>query len=104
MAEVISISNDKLDSNPKDKNLKKEIIANINFIEEILGFGNSDAYEYFQFGIDEETKQKIEDLINKRTEAKKVKDFQTADSVRDELTAMGISVMDTPTGVVWEKL
>ena len=102
--EVISTSNDKLDSNPKDKNLKKEIIANINFIEEILGFGNSDAYEYFQFGIDEDTKQKIEDLINKRTEAKKIKDFQTADSVRDELTAMGISVMDTPTGVVWEKL
>ena len=31
-------------------------------------------------------------------------DFETADAVRDEISAMGISLMDTPNGVVWEKL
>ncbi len=102
--EMINSSNDKLDANPKDKNLKKELISNINFIEEILGVGGNDAYSYFQFGIDELTKQKIEDLILKRNEAKKIKDFETADKIRNELTSMEISLMDTANGTVWEKL
>ncbi|WP_151950234.1 cysteine--tRNA ligase [Aliarcobacter butzleri] len=102
--EMINSANDKLDSNPKDKNLKKELISNINFIEEVLGIGGNDAYAYFQFGIDESTKEKIEDLILKRNEAKKAKDFQTADKLRDELSSMDISLMDTINGTVWEKL
>ncbi|MFW2568611.1 cysteine--tRNA ligase [Aliarcobacter butzleri] len=102
--EMINSANDKLDSNPKDKNLKKELTSNINFIEEVLGIGGNDAYAYFQFGIDESTKEKIEDLILKRNEAKKAKDFQTADTLRDELSSMNISLMDTVNGTVWEKL
>ncbi|MDN5052631.1 cysteine--tRNA ligase [Aliarcobacter butzleri] len=102
--EMVNSANDKLDSNPKDKNLKKELISNINFIEEVLGIGGNDAYAYFQFGIDESTKEKIEDLILKRNEAKKTKDFETADKLRDELSSMDISLMDTVNGTVWEKL
>ncbi|WP_323665051.1 cysteine--tRNA ligase [Aliarcobacter butzleri] len=102
--EMVNSANDKLDSNPKDKNLKKELISNINFIEEVLGIGGNDAYAYFQFGIDESTKEKIESLILKRNEAKKAKDFQTADKLRDELSSMDISLMDTVNGTVWEKL
>ena len=102
--EMISNANDKLDANAKDKNLKKELIANILFINDILGIGFNDAYEYFQFGIDEQTKSKIETLIEKRNEAKKVKDFATADEVRDELTTLEISLIDTVNGTVWEKL
>ncbi|MDY0051299.1 MAG: cysteine--tRNA ligase [Aliarcobacter sp.] len=102
--EMISYANDKLDANAKDKNLKKELIANILFINDILGIAHNDAYEYFQFGIDEQTKNKIEALIEKRNEAKKVKDFATADAVRDELTTLEISLMDTVNGTVWEKL
>ena len=102
--EMISNANDKLDSNPKDKNLKKELVSNILFINNILGIGFNDAYEYFQFGIDEQTKSKIEELITKRNEAKKEKNFQVADAVRDELSQLGISLMDTINGTVWEKL
>lgn len=102
--EMIGNANDKLDSNPKDKNLKKELVSNILFINNILGIGFNDAYEYFQFGIDEQTKSKIEELITKRNEAKKEKIFEVADAVRDELTILGISLMDTINGTVWEKL
>lgn len=102
--EMIGNANDKLDANPKDKNLKKELISNILFINDILGIGFNDAYEYFQFGIDEQTKFKIEDLITQRNEAKKIKDFAKADAVRDELSELGISLMDTVNGTVWEKL
>ena len=61
---MIGNANDKLDSNPKDKNLKKELISNILFINDILGIAFNDAYEYFQFGIDVQSKFKIETYRN----------------------------------------
>ena len=100
--EFINSSNDSLDKNPKDKTLKQEIVANIEFVEKVLGFGGSDAFSYFQFGVSLELKKQIEELISKRAEAKKDKDFAKADSIRDELSAMNISIMDTALGVVWE--
>lgn len=45
---------------------------------------------------------KIEELIGKRSEAKKAKDFATADAIRDELAHMGITIKDTREGVKWE--
>ena len=100
--EFINSSNDSLDKNPKDKTLKQEIVANIEFVEKVLGFGGSDAFSYFQFGVSLELKKHIEDLISKRAQAKKDKDFAKADSIRDELSVMNISIMDTALGVVWE--
>ena len=101
--EMVASTNEKLDENPKDKALKKETIANIDFIDELLGFGGKEPFSYFQIGVDEALKEKIEALIAKRTEAKKAKDFATSDAIRDELTAMGIAIMDTAEGTVWEK-
>ena len=46
-------------------------------------------------------KEKIEELIAKRAEAKKAKDFAAADAIRDELAAMGITIKDTRQGVQW---
>ena len=43
----------------------------------------------------------IEELIAKRTEAKKNKDFATADAIREELSQMGIAIKDTRQGVQW---
>ncbi len=102
--EIISLSNEELNNNPKNKLFKQHVVKVLNYIEDILGIGFNDAYEYFQFGIDEQTKSKIEELIEKRNEAKKEKDFATADTVREELSKMGISLMDTVNGTVWEKL
>lgn len=45
----------------------------------------------------------IEALIEKRQEARKNKDFATADKIRDDLKAMGIILKDTPQGVTWTK-
>lgn len=45
----------------------------------------------------------IEELINKRTEARKNKDFKTADEIRDKLKSMGIVLEDTPQGVKWTR-
>ena len=101
--EIIAETNEKLDTNPKDKALKKETIANIEFIDTLLGFGGKEPFKYFQIGISDEEKAKIEKLIAERTEAKKAKDFATSDAIRDKLISMGISIMDTAEGTVWEK-
>lgn len=47
--------------------------------------------------------QEIEDLIAKRTEARKNRDFKTADEIRDKLKEMGIILEDTPQGVKWTR-
>jgi len=102
--EFVKEANEALDKNPKDKALKQKIVSNIEFISELLGIGGSDAYEYFQSGVDQETKEKITELINKRSDAKKEKNFELADKIREELQKMGISIQDTPNGTVWEKV
>lgn len=45
----------------------------------------------------------IEALIEKRQEARKNKDWATADKIRDDLKAKGIILKDTPQGVTWTK-
>ena len=102
--EFVRVANENLDKNPKDKSLKQKIISNIEFIDKLLGVGGSDAYEYFQAGIDEDTKKKINEMIEKRNEAKKEKNYELADKIRDELQQLGIKIQDTPNGTVWEKV
>ena len=42
----------------------------------------------------------VEAMVARRTDAKKTKDFQTADAIRDELAARGLSVKDVAGGKV----
>lgn len=45
--------------------------------------------------------QEAQDLIAKRQEARKNKDFKTSDEIRNQLDAMGIIIKDTPQGPQW---
>ena len=51
--------------------------------------------------LDPELKAKVEDLIAKRAEAKKNKDFSLADQIRGELLDMGIVIKDTREGTIY---
>ncbi len=42
-------------------------------------------------------------LVEERTAAKKAKDFAKADKIRDELSARGITIIDTPNGAIWKR-
>ena len=46
-------------------------------------------------------KDDVEQLLARRAIARAAKDWDSADEIRDALTAMGVSVKDTPDGVVW---
>jgi len=101
--EMIANANEKLDSNPKDKVTKFETNANLSWIESLLGIGYKNPYEYFQIGVSQKDKSEIENLIHQRNEAKKDKNFQKADEIRETLTCKGIQLMDTANGTQWEK-
>ena len=44
----------------------------------------------------------VEELLAKRAEARAAKDFAGSDALRDELSALGVSVRDTPQGQEWD--
>lgn len=51
---------------------------------------------------DDDLSKEVELLIQKRNEARKNKDWATADAIRDELKARNIVLIDTPDGVKWK--
>lgn len=102
--EMIQTANETLDTAGKHKELKRQTMANLAYIETVLGFGVKNPFAYFQFGIDSETKEKIDSLIKQRNEAKKEKNFELSDKLRDEVLAYGVQIMDTPAGTFWEKV
>lgn len=48
--------------------------------------------------VDTEIPQEILDKVKLRDDAKAERDFATADSIRDELHALGYKIEDTPQG------
>ena len=72
----------------------------------ILGVLNENPYEYFdakkeKSGVDA---TRVEALIQERTDARKSKNFQRADEIRDELTAMGVAIEDGAGGTTWKMM
>jgi cysteinyl-tRNA synthetase len=80
------------DSSPKD------IKASLDIFDELTDvLGLVDKKE-------ELIEQDIEDLIQKRQDARKNRDFKMADKIRDELKEKGIVLEDTREGVKWKKI
>ncbi len=52
--------------------------------------------------VDPELEKYILDAIQRRTDAKKAKDFATADAIRAELLEKGVEIKDTREGVKWQ--
>ena len=44
----------------------------------------------------------VDKLVQQRSEARRSKNYKESDQIRSELTSMGISVMDSTEGSIWE--
>jgi len=44
---------------------------------------------------------KVDELIKERQEARKSKDFNKADEIRNKLSSLGVDIEDTPKGTIW---
>lgn len=90
-----------MNTNISDQSSKEFVQLNLDIFNELTGvlnIANKSVEE------DDSLSQKVEDLIAKRAQAKKEKNFALADQIRDELTAMGIAIEDTRQGVKWKRI
>jgi cysteinyl-tRNA synthetase len=67
----------------------------------VLGLLQADPSDWFQEGVDEDSKAKVDQLIAARDAARRTKDWPEADRIRAELTALNVEVMDGPEGATW---
>ena len=70
----------------------------------MLGLLYNEPENWFKGEHSDDEATEIEALIVKRTEAKKNKDWATADAIRDELKAKGVVLEDSPSGTTWKKI
>jgi len=84
-----------LDDNMLSKEEAKEVYKLMMKFDKVLGVIGEIKRE-------EKLPEEAEELILKREEARKAKDWETADKIRRQLRSMGIIIEDTPQGVKWK--
>jgi len=67
----------------------------------LLGFLEKDPDVWFAGAADDDLRSQVESLLEQRAEARKAKDWPTADRIRQELDGLGVIVMDGPQGATW---
>ena len=76
---------------------KENLKTRLSIISSALGILEDKTFKE----IPEELKNKINDMILKRSEAKNNKDFKTADAIRDQLIELGVEIKDSSDGTEW---
>jgi cysteinyl-tRNA synthetase len=87
--------NNLLDADVFSRDEAKQVFALMAGFDKVLGvIGEAEKEEALP--------KEAEELIKKREEARKAKDWKTADNIRQQLKAMGITIEDTPQGARWK--
>ena len=93
IAELNKIAKD-YNSDTSDKKLVKSKLL---LIGSVLGVFQDQSFNK----ISDDIREKVEDLITKRNQAKKDRNFDLADEIRNELNALDIEIKDTSDGTSW---
>tara|TARA_B110000090_G_scaffold156440_1_gene171997 strand:+ start:625 stop:2022 length:1398 start_codon:yes stop_codon:yes gene_type:complete len=90
------------------KDLEEKKITKINLLSSgnFLGLLQEDPNIWLKIGVSEDQvdAMQIEVLIESRNKAREDKNFALADSIRVELSALGIEIEDTADGTVWKSI
>ena len=87
-------------SNDEKVKIKKNLIST----GKMLGILENDPKEWLGYSQQNiENSEEIERLINERNEARRNKNFNLADTIRDKLKKKGIEIEDKDKGTVWRK-
>ena len=89
-------ANNLLDNNLVNRVEAKKILGLMLQFDKVLGVIGEVKKE-------EKLSREAEGLIRKREEARKAKDWKTADEIREQLKTMGIIIEDTEQGVRWKR-
>ena len=76
---------------------RENIKTRLSLISNVLGILQDETFN----NISEEFKTKIDDLVSKRSNAKKNKNFELADAIRQELLELGVEIKDSTDGTKW---
>ena len=98
MAELFAMATALETAKGEDRDYAKgELLASAN----LMGFLHGDPEAWFQGGVDDGLRTRVDGLIAERVAARAAKDWASADRIRGELTALNIEVMDNPSGATW---
>ena len=86
-----------------DNLTKRRLVTTLKKLANIIGLLREKPELFFQYGSGVDT-QLIEEMILKRNLARKDKDFDKADEIRDELKSLGIILDDKADGTKWKKV
>ena len=77
---------------------KPNLKSNLLLIGKLMGILEDQSYNQ----ISDEFKDKVDSLIEDRSNAKKKRDFELADKIRSELIELGVEINDSPEGTTWK--
>ena len=77
---------------------KPNLKSNLLLIGKLMGILEDKSYNQ----ISSEFKDKVDNLIEDRSNAKKKRDFELADKIRSELIDLGVEINDSPEGTTWK--
>ena len=82
----------------REEDDKPNLKSNLLLIGKLMGILEDQSYNQ----ISDEFKDKVDSLIEDRSNAKKKRDFELADKIRSELIELGVEINDSPEGTTWK--
>jgi cysteinyl-tRNA synthetase len=76
-------------------------VLSLSLLDEAKKLNDNKKEENSAVAVDDDFSKYVEEQLSLRAEAKKNKNWAEADRIRDELTAKGVKILDTPEGSKW---